>query len=123
MALIKRIKAHFETRPRRRDSTLKYLIEIYKAVRKHRSWIESEIDRRLERVPRTDDVFAQLIEVTSDLNCKLRWKYAKVLQIADDRHIHSSEFRNFVERAGGFNKVIERHRAKMRKFGPIGVWS
>jgi hypothetical protein len=101
---------------------LNYLSKIYKIVRKHHSWIEQEIDLKLEREPRTDNLFAHLIEVTSDLDPKLRSKYAKVLWIADDQHVHSSEFQGFVKRAGGFNKVVERHRAKVRKFGPIGVW-
>jgi len=66
------------------------MTEVYKTVRKHRSWIEDDIDLKLEREPRTTNPFAHLIEVTSDLTPKMRSKYANVLRIAHEQNIHST---------------------------------
>jgi len=98
------------------------MTEVYKTVRKHRSWIEDDIDLKLEREPRTTNPFAHLIEVTSDLTPKMRSKYANVLRIAHEQNIHSTKFEVFIEKRGGFNKVIEKHMAKRRKFASVGQW-
>lgn len=110
--LIKAAKASFEDRPEGREGMLFYLSSIYETIRKHRSWIGKKINKRLKRKPKTDDLFSHLIEITSDLDPKLRSKYAKVLRIADENDVHSSEFESFVKGTGGFNKVIERRMAR-----------
>jgi len=122
LKIIENLRAIFENRPRERDGTLEYLTEVYKAIRKHRSWIEDDIDLKLEREPRTTNPFAHLIEVTSDLTPKMRSKYAKVLRIADEHKIRFRNFEAFVKSKGGFNAVIEKFRSKRRKLASIGQW-
>jgi hypothetical protein len=121
LKMIEELRTIFETRPHQRDATLTYLTEVYRTVRKNR-WIRDEVDLELEREPRTSNLFAHLIEVTSDLTQKLRSKYANVLRIAHEQNIQSTKFRVFIENQGGFNKVIEKGLAKRRKFALIGEW-
>jgi len=120
--IIENLRSIFENRPRDRDGTLKYLTKVYRTVRKHRGWIEDDIDLKLEREPRTSNLFAHLIELTSDPTAKMRAKYAEVLRIAHEPGIHSTEFEAFIKRQGGFNKVIEKFRSKRRKFASVGQW-
>jgi hypothetical protein len=121
LTIIDNLRAIFENGSHQRDGALKYLSEIYKAVRKH-PWITDDVDRELEREPRTSNLFAHLIEVTSNLAPKLRSKYAKVLQISQEQNVHSTKIEVFIKTQGGFNKVIEQHMAKRRKFAPLGQW-
>jgi hypothetical protein len=119
--IIKNLRAIFDKRPHRRDSALKYLSEIYKTVRKH-SWIADDVDLELEREPRTSNLFAHLIEVTSDLDAKTRSKYANVLSAADAENIHSTKFESFIKDSGGFNKVIAKRVARRKEFPSVGQW-
>jgi hypothetical protein len=116
--IIEELRDVFENRPHVRAGALSYLSEVYKVVRRHRSWIRSEIDLELERNPRTSGLFADLIEVTSDCDPKTRWKYAKVLNIADENHIRFRDFQTFVKSKGGFNGVIAKFSIKRPKHAP-----
>jgi hypothetical protein len=121
LEIIENLRTSFENRSHQRDGALKYLIEIYKAIRK-RPWIKDDVDQELEREPRTSNLFAHLIEVTSDFTPKMRSKYAHVLQIAQEQNVHSTKFEVFIKTQGGFNEIIEQHMAKRRKFAPLGQW-
>jgi hypothetical protein len=119
LMIIQTLRAIFDNRPHRRDAALGYLTEIYKIVRKH-SWIRDDVDLELEGEPRTENLFAHLIEVTSVLAPKTRSKFARVLKIADDQNIHYTKFELFIRNSGGFNKVIAKHRTVRRPY--IGQW-
>ncbi len=119
--IIENLRAIFENRPHKRDGTLTYLTEVYRTVRKH-PWITDDVDLELEREPRITNLFAHMIEVTSDLTPKMRSKYAKVLRIADEHKIRFRDFETFVKSKGGFNAVIEKFRSKRRKFASVGQW-
>ena len=103
------LKDHYAANIAEDGGALKYLAKVYKLVcqNKTNAAFEAEINRRLTRTLTIDNAFAAVIEVTSDLDRKRRWKYAKALRIADLLDVPAKHLIKFVKGQGGFSGVIK----------------
>jgi len=106
---VTKLKAIFECRKRGAAGTYEYLGKVYACLRARGATraFRKAVDAELDRSPHTDNLFADVIEVTSDYSPKLRWKYANLLQLMSEHGVPSMRFEQFIKKRGGFNATIE----------------
>jgi hypothetical protein len=95
---------------------LPFLRRVYRLVRQN---IDSgafchALDRCLERRPTTTNIFSHVIEATMSIDRKLRWRYARVLTIANSFDVPAKHFAQFVRDRGGLSAVIAIGRSQTK---------
>jgi hypothetical protein len=109
----------YDNRPHTRDGIYTYLAPLYEAVLIYRNdagfW--QVVDGRLSRTTK-EKPFADVIEVTSDVKPKMRWKYARALARANRRKIAPDDVVSFLHSHGHLNGVIAAQSSSRRRTSP-----